>query len=196
MRSSDPGRLGEVTRRGDIIIIAPPEVPVRVVTSDPARTLFFSSIEQFVQWKDGRTAGVLTLAGAVAEVLDTLGCPVSMLPPDAVALLEWLARQERVPPLKAFAEAVTSRRTFFRRWAAVPESPSVFLAWVRAAHARHLLNAGATCADAMLSASYQSSPALLAAVQELTPTNAIAAHRTMWSTTAVQNSVKSLNFDS
>lgn len=118
-----------------------------------SRVRWFTTIEAFDRWRQGGPIE-RTLQPAIAEALRQIGC---LEPPAALkGVLAWLAERRRVPHLKEIADQCSSRRTFFRAWRTMPETPARFLQRVRAIHAKSLLSAGYESSDAASLAGYPS----------------------------------------
>ena len=158
-----------MVRQREVIVVAPSDIGIRISASGPCRTRLFTSLDELLRWLDGGEAVPGDLRSCVNESLLSLGCEPSQLATDLLGTLEWLSLQRRVPPLKVFAQATSSRRTFFRRWASLPEPPSLFLERVRLLHAQKLLKAGLAIADVVDEADYGSITALLGALQRQEP---------------------------
>jgi len=125
----------------EVILIAPEaRLITAILKSSRVRVRCFSSSADYDAWRaTGRSAPPI-LAGLVDQLVDR-----AALPPQVQLALAWLGHQPSVPTLKAFAEAVCPRRSFFRAWSrAIAQRPSEFLDHLRALHAQLLLAHGST----------------------------------------------------
>lgn len=151
-----------------IVVIADPALGVHVTSSDPAVPVrYFDSKRDYDAWRAGR--GVPGGIGeAVHAALSQLGTTLGAHPEHLRLVLTRLCRSTTVPPLKQIAEVDCSRRTFFRRCAALPERPSFFLRRVKRLHAHHLIRRGASAAEAAHAAGYRSEGHLLRDLNDAT----------------------------
>lgn len=149
------------TGEPDVFLIAAnPQVVPLLLRCAGLRVRCFSSVEDFDAWRAGE-ARAEGIAPFVDKVLGALQVNVDALPVDVQLALQWLRAQPHAPALKVFAEAVCSRRSFFRRWpGAIPERPRFFLDRVQALHAASLLAHGATFNDVVHQVGCRSGSAL------------------------------------
>lgn len=124
---------------------APQGMPIR----------YFASHEQYADWREGRLSLPVDISEAVATALAVLGVRPDTLGEPVRLLLHRLGRESMVPTLKAFQQAITSRRTFFRYWT-LAEHPSQFLRRVRCIRATQLLRLGMTLEEALRNAGFRS----------------------------------------
>ena len=125
-----------------VILIAPAGMTVRVMAGNAsANVMTFRTVMEFEQWRSS-TVMDETITADVDRALAAAGCRVNELD-RMLPLLAQLRRHATVPHLKQLQALAASPRSFFRAWAReMPERPSVFLARVRDAHARRLLDRG------------------------------------------------------
>jgi AraC-like DNA-binding protein len=156
--------------RTDVLIVAPPGVRISIRTrGDPPEVHLFESIDHFDRWRRANSADAGCLGACVDRAVEEIHAAAeSSL--QLTSVLSWLRSQPQVPCLKQLAEAVTSRRSFFRLWLReMNERPSQFLSRLRAHFARQLLAAGQPLDGAAQRAGYPSVNAM---------NRAIAAHGT------------------
>jgi len=134
----------------EIILIAPgPNLVTGILGRGAVHVRCFASVADFDAWR-ARTSTRGCLADLIEQLTSDRDATVGPVPASLQLALGWLGGQERVPPLKVFAEAACARRSFFRLWSrSMRERPGRFLDHLRALHAQELLAHGATVEDAL-----------------------------------------------
>jgi|GEM_PF-3000833 len=152
MRSDEPPNFVAEPAPGEdvlIVIARDPRVVAPLLRAHTASVRCFSTVAEFERW---RSAG--TIHGFAAHVrrlvLTSSRHPDAPFPSQLQLAFDWLERQPTIPTLKALAESVCPRRTFFRLWSqSMKERPSYFLDALRAAYAIDLLQHGASVEEMM-----------------------------------------------
>jgi hypothetical protein len=127
------------TNYAGVILIAPPSIAWKILKPTRIRMLYFASLDEFKRWQRAPTQTRFALGDLVDRAIKK-GRVRAVFPEQLELAFAWLRCQETVPVLKAFAFAASSRRSFFRHWAAcMGISPTAFLFVLRALHVERLL---------------------------------------------------------